>query len=278
MASEPSEQYRRDYARRIAQMAGVRDRRIERAFAAIPREDFLPPPPWTAISPGVFSQTSELARIYENVLVAIDRKRGINNGEPALHAAWLDTVGPQPGDTVIHVGAGTGYYTAILGALVQPGGRVEAYEYEPDLAAEAEANLESYPGVTVHGGSAYGRALPRADVIYVNAGVVAPDVEWLLALRQGGRLIFPWQPCEGWGPTLLVTRSVRGFQVAPLMNVGFISCSGVPEMASQERLPAREQLEAIRSVWIRSETPPDRSAVVIYDDVWFSSARIGPEA
>ncbi len=120
------EHHRRAYAERITRLANARDPRIEQAFAAVPREDFLPPPPWTAISLGVATQVRELADIYDNVLVAIDRRRGINNGEPALHAAWLDAVGPNPGETIVHVGAGTGYYTAILAILAEPGGRVEA--------------------------------------------------------------------------------------------------------------------------------------------------------
>ena len=46
------------------------------------------------------------------------------------------------------------------------------------------------------------------------------------------------------------------------------SPSGVPEAASQDRLPAREQLEAICSVWIRSETPPDENAILcLIDDL-----------
>ena len=85
--------------------------------------------------------SSNPADLYEDVLVVIDRLRGINNGEPALHAAWLAAIDPQPGETVIHVGAGTGYYTAMLSRLVGPGGQVEAYEYEADLAAIAATNL-----------------------------------------------------------------------------------------------------------------------------------------
>ena len=205
---------RRAYAAEILRVAEVADSRIGDAFAAVPREAFLPPPPWTVIRMGVGMRTSDVASLYDNVLVAIAPERGINNGEPALHVAWIDAVSPQPGETVIHVGAGTGYYTAILARLVEPGGRVEAFEYESDLAAQAVANLQDRANVTVHAASAFGRTLPSGDIVYVNAGVVAPDVEWLRALNPGGRLIFPWQPHKGWGPAMLVTRRGQWLQRA----------------------------------------------------------------
>lgn len=274
MSQEESDSYRRDYARQVARSADVRDSRIEEAFAAVPREAFLPPPPWTIISMGVARRTSDISEIYGNVLVAIDLDRGINNGEPALHAAWMDAVGPRPGETVIHVGAGTGYYTAILSLLVQPNGHVEAFEYEADLAAQAARNLASYSGVTVSAASAFGRDLPDADIVYVNAGVIAPDVQWLRALNPGGRLIFPWQPHKGWGPALLVTRREQGFDAQSLMTVGFISCSGTTERISTAHLPTEADLAAVRSIWIRSDRSPDSNAVAVYDDVWFSSEEI----
>lgn len=265
--------YRSAYAEQIARLTDLRDPRIEQAFAAVPRERFLPPPPWTVISAGIAMHTREVAALYDNVLVAIDRARGINNGEPALHAAWLDAVAPKPGETVIHVGAGMGYYTAILSRLVAPDGRVEAYEYEADLAAGAARNLGDDPQVHVHAGSAYGRVLPPADVIYVNAAVVAPDAEWLKALKPGGRLIFPWQPGKDWGPTILVERRSHGFGATPLMTVGFISCSGATAKAASEHRPIESDLGAVRSVWLTGDREPDGSAVATYDDVWFSSDR-----
>jgi protein-L-isoaspartate(D-aspartate) O-methyltransferase len=274
MTRAPSDRYRVDYAERITRMAGVRDARIRQAFASVPREDFLPPPPWTVISLGLGTQTDHLAEIYDNVLVAIDRPRGINNGEPALHAAWLDAVHPQPGERVIHVGAGTGYYTAMLALLVRPGGQVEAYEYESDLAQQATRNLLSYPDATVHAESAFGRPLPAADILYVNAGVVAPDANWLQALNPGGRLIFPWQPHKGWGPAVLVTRLAQGFRAAALMKVGFIPCSGTTERISVARLPTEADVEAVRSVWLKDDRPPDGRAVAVYEHVWFSSEEI----
>jgi protein-L-isoaspartate(D-aspartate) O-methyltransferase len=269
--SDASSRVRAAYAAQIARLAGVEDPRIEEAFAKVPREDFLPPPPWTAISLGAALVTRDIADIYSNVLVAIDPERGINNGEPALHAAWIEPVRPQPGEIIIHVGAGTGYYTAILSLLVQPSGRVEAFEYEADLAAQAKQNLQGYSNVSVHAASAFGRALPKADLIYVNAGVLAPDVEWLRALNPGGRLIFPWQPHKGWGPTVLVRRQAEGFSAQPLMNVGFISCSGTTERISIRNLPTEADLAAVSSVWIKRDRAPDASAVAVYDQVWFSS-------
>jgi protein-L-isoaspartate(D-aspartate) O-methyltransferase len=270
------EQHRRAYADRITRIANARDPRIAQAFAAVPREDFLPPPPWTTISLGVAAQTREIADIYDNVLVAIDRGRGINNGEPALHAAWLDTVAPQPGETVVHVGAGTGYYTAMLALLVGPGGQVEAYEYETDLAAQAARNLRAFSHVRVRAESAFGRALPGADVVYVNAGAVAPDAGWLRALHPGGRLIFPWQPHRGWGPAVLVTRRAGGFRAAALMNVGFIPCSGADETASGARPLSEADFAGLRSIWLADERSPDGSALAVYEKVWFSSEEIGP--
>jgi protein-L-isoaspartate(D-aspartate) O-methyltransferase len=268
---DASRQARIAYAAQIMRLAGVGDPRIEEAFATVVREAFLPPPPWTVISMGDAMPTSRISDVYDNVLVAIDRVRGINNGEPALHAAWIDAVSPQAGETVIHVGAGTGYYTAILARLVEPGGRVEAFEYEADLAAQARRNLDPCSHVTVHAASAFGRVLSNADVIYVNAGVVAPDVEWLRALDPGGRLIFPWQPHNGWGPAVLVKRQAEGFSARPLMTVGFISCSGVAENPSGKNLPSEADLAAVRSLWIRRDRPPDASALAVYGEVWFSS-------
>ena len=275
MPQEATESYRRAYAKRIARLADVHDERIEQAFASVPREAFLPPPPWTVISMGTAVVTRDPSDIYENVLVAIDPERGINNGEPSLHAAWIDMVNPQPGETVIHVGAGTGYYTAMLSLLVQPDGHVEAFEYEADLAERARNNLQPYPNVTVHSGSAFGRVLPNADIVYVNASVVAPDVEWLRALNPGGRLIFPWQPHKGWGPALLVRRCAGGFSAQSLMTVGFISCSGTNERPAIAHLPTEADLAAVRSVWVKSRRSPDSSAAAVYDDVWFSSEEVG---
>src|SRR6202020_3010750 len=93
---------RRSYAAEITRVAGVSYPRIEAAFAAVLREDFAGPPPWRIGSGGVFGLTSsdDPARLYEDVLVAIDARRGINNGQPSLHAQSIDALGVSEGGTV----------------------------------------------------------------------------------------------------------------------------------------------------------------------------------
>ena len=60
------------------------------------------------------------------------------------------------GEHAVHVGAGLGYYSAILGHLVGPGGRVTAIEYEADLAARARANLGAHDHIELDRGRRHG--------------------------------------------------------------------------------------------------------------------------
>lgn len=268
MAADELAALRARYAAEILRSAGVRNPRVEEAFGAVPREDFLTPPPWRAFAPGgvIEKNSSDPADLYDDVLVVLDRAQGINNGQPSLHAAWIAMVDPQPGETAVHIGAGTGYYTAILARLVGAGGRVEAYEIHGPLAALAEKHLAAFPHVKVHATSGVGSALPEADVIYVSAAATAPDPRWLRALKPLGRLIFPWQTSRFGAVTLLVRRVAAGFRAEPTMAVGFIPCVGAQAPPAEG---AGDPL-ATRSVWLCADRPPDATATAVHDAVWFS--------
>ena len=240
-APDRSAELRRRYAADIARRAGVRDRRIEEAFAAVPREDFSGPPPWRISGGGFFSQTEvDLASLYDDVLVAIDAKRGVNNGQPSLHALCIDALSPKEGETVVQIGAGAGYYTAILARLVGPGARVIAYEIEPDIAERARVNLAKYPQVEVRAQSGVGEALPSADCIYVNAAATHPVRVWLDALNVGGRLLFPLQAERSSGAMLLVTRPEHGdaWPARIFSGVVFIACEGAQDAHIARKLDA----------------------------------------
>lgn len=258
----PLQDARRDFARQMADAAAWNDPRFEQAVLATQREDFLPPPPWLVISPGARTVYGDVTRsadpvdLYGDVLVALDIAKGINNGQPTLHAAWIGKLRPQPGETVVHVGAGMGYYTAILARLVAPGGKVFAYGIEPHLAQAASQNLAAIDNAEVRAADAVTADIPKADTIYVNAGIVAPPLAWLDALKPGGRLVFPWRPAADVGLALLVTRRVHGFAVDVFSSAGFIPCIGASDEEIALRAPTPNDAAATRALWLSTDAPP----------------------
>jgi protein-L-isoaspartate(D-aspartate) O-methyltransferase len=252
--------------------------RLEGAFEAVPRELFLPPGPWhvqVGFDGYVETPGTDVRYLYQDVRVAIDRERGINNGQPSLHARCMGRLEPRPGETVVHVGAGTGYYTAILSMLVAPGGRVDAFELDPELAARARRNLQALENVSVTVGDATKRELPEADVIYVNAGVTSPPLHWLTALRPGGRMFVPWRPTADIAAALFIRRTKDGFSADATMPCWFIPCVGASAASPGDRPPDSNGARATRSLHLTAERPPDGTATAIYRELWLSSQHLG---
>ncbi len=266
---------RRHYARAILAAAGVHDDRLEAAFAETPREAFLGPTPWmVGREPGGYVATEDPAALYHDVLVALDPARGINNGQPSLHALAIHALAAQPGEDAVHVGCGTGYYTAILAWLVGAGGHVEAIEIDTALAARAAACLAGLPWVSVAARNGTEGALPASDIIYVSAAAAAPARVWLDALRDGGRLLFPLAPAGGPGGMLLVQRESERLPARFLpWRVSFIPCEGAQDGEAAERLRtafAGGEMQSVRSLRLDSE--PDESCWVAGDGWWLSRA------
>jgi len=112
---------RRAFAKQVMAACGIRNPRVEAAFAAVAREDFLGPGPWQIVRwGGGYRATPDPDPVYlcTDDVIGILPERNLNNGQPSLHAALIAAAAPQPGEHVVHVGAGVGYYTAILAELV----------------------------------------------------------------------------------------------------------------------------------------------------------------
>src|SRR5438874_5316948 len=197
-ASRPASvaEVRAFYAKEMASASGSSDPRIEEIFRSVRREAFMPTGPWKVLVGDNYVETpsTDPRYLYQNNLIALDAEKGINNGEPFLHARWIGAVAPKPGETVTHIGVGTGYYSAILSMLVLSNGVITAYEVDEKLAAQARRNLARFENVSVVLGNAVSVPIPKSDVIYVNAGVVSPSGHWLDALCPGAHMIFPWRP------------------------------------------------------------------------------------
>lgn len=251
------------YARKIRRKGFVRSRLLVRAFAEVPREDYLGPGPWKVLrsskrrflwrsnnTPYRVTPNSHPRHIYDDILVGILPERFLNNGLPSALARWFDNLELKRGERVIHIGCGTGYYTAILANVVGPTGHVTAVEIDDDLAPRAKANLSRLANVeVVHGdGSAFD--FSDADAVFVNAGATHVPARWIDSLPVEARLMFPlitthqvslpdFSLVDGqirsrpivWnasltGVMLRVWRRERGYEVMPISRVGMFPCIG----------------------------------------------------
>ena len=248
---ERIEAHRLFFANLIAAQAGIPPgSEIAAAFASTPRERFVGPPPWRIFTRTgyVEAPSDDPSFLYQDVVVPLSSEGPLNNGQPTLHAFCLAALAPKKGEKIVHVGAGTGYYTTLLAKLVEETGRVDAYEIEPALALRASDNLAEFPYVRVHHRSGAEGPLPVCDVLYVNAGATEPLAAWLDALRPSGRLLFPITPDTGFGAMLLITRQEdETFAARFLLQAQFVPCIGARSEKTAERLS-----EAFRnSNWTR---------------------------
>ncbi len=212
---------------------------LQAALASTPRERFVGEPPWKIFTRAgyVAAPTDDPAFLYQDVVVSLGSQGPLNNGQPTLHAFCLAALDPKKGERVVHIGAGTGYYTTLLVKLVGETGTVDAYEIEPDLASRAVRNLAEFPNVSVHSRSGAEGPLPACDVLYVNAGATEPLTVWLDALRANGRLLFPLTSAVGGGAMLLLTkRDAGGFAARFLLQAQFVPCIGARDPAMEEKL------------------------------------------
>ena len=155
--------HRNFYARLITANAGLPPgSELEAALASTPRENFVGPPPWKVFTRSGYIDTNDRdpAILYQDVVVSLGVDGSLNNGQPTLHAYCITALAIKKGEHIVHVGAGSGYYTAILANLVGETGTIDAYEIHPELAARAQQNLAEFPHVTVHARSGAEPPLP----------------------------------------------------------------------------------------------------------------------
>lgn len=273
---------RRVYARVVASASGELASRLEAALLAVRREDFIGAPPWyiSIISGGapayieLDASAADPILIYQTHLFALMRDKGINNGDPMLHGTMLGALAPPVGGTVLHIGTGTGYYTAILAELVGTSGRIVGYEVEPTLAARAQALLADRNTVRIERVSGAATTLPKADAVYVNAGATRPHAAWLDALNDGGRLVFPLinAGTSGWGLNLAIVRGAQHYGVTVIGRAGFIACAGANDAAEGARVTtALQQGKLFTARQLIRNDAPDDTAVLTGEGWWLSS-------
>jgi protein-L-isoaspartate(D-aspartate) O-methyltransferase len=282
---------RRFFAEEVQIVCNLKTARLVEAFASVPRERFLPPGPWLIrgegdiTSPARTTPDAHPRHVHHNVVVAIDPARQLFNGMPSAIGTWIDALALQPGDRVLHVGCGLGYYSALIAHCVGETGRVVAIDVDDALAADARSNLAASAQVDVRCGNGADLGDESFDAILINAGMTHPHEAWLTALNPGGRLVLPLTcafpqmgPTIGKGLVLLIadhlnadrgeaTRLENGFAARLLAFVAIYSALGLRDRSLEEALgkamaknpwPAikrlrRDQHEASASCWLHAE-------------------------
>jgi protein-L-isoaspartate(D-aspartate) O-methyltransferase len=267
---------RQAYAKRIMFAAGVTDRRVEAAFAAVPREAFLGPGPWQVVRWGlvpnaggyVTTPNRNPVYLYDDVVVAILPERSLNNGQPSLHALLMASAAAKAGDHIVHIGTGSGYYTAILAHLAGRRGKVTAIEYDPELAALSARNLRNWSNASVINGDGTTIDFASADVIYVNAGATHPMAHWLDRLTDGGRLILP-VTAAGFprgdirqGAVFRIERNGDDYPTRRISAVAIFPCAagrGTDEEAALAAAFIKGGAENVTQLYRRDDVPEDVS-------------------
>ena len=211
-------------------------------------------------------------------MVQIIAERHLNNGQPSGHAKWIDSAAIREGDHVVHVGTGTGYYTAIVAHLVGPSGKVTGIEVDPGLAERAQANLASLANVRVLQGDGAAVPFDAADVIYVNAGTTRPAEAWLDGLAEGGRLILPLTSDKGFlandppvslerrGAFFRIERRASEYLAQWITPLAIIPCESCRDPESEAALAAAFEKggwERVTRLYRHNQMPADR--------VWLSA-------
>ncbi|WP_420607575.1 protein-L-isoaspartate O-methyltransferase family protein [Novosphingopyxis sp.] len=157
--------------------SGVNDRDIVRAMASVPREEFVP-------------------ETRASVAYA-DRSVPLGNGRflapPVALGRLLTVAEPQRSDTVLIVGAGTGYSAMVMAHLTGP---VTALESDTDLLAAARPRLaggafSDLSAVQLVEGDLTGGYAANGpyDLILIDGAVETVPEALAAQLADGGRLI-----------------------------------------------------------------------------------------
>lgn len=262
----------------MAASPGVDDPRVIEAFGTVPREQFVGPGPWLISGRDGYIQSASAdpALLYDDIVVALAPDKRINNGQPSLHARCLSAARIRAGERVLHIGCGTGYYSAILSELVGPSGAVAAWDVEPGLADAARRNLRPWINTSVFLRSGTEAAIPECDVIYVCAGCTQPARSWANALSEGGRLLFPLTPGWDYGGMLMITREAGEYRAKFICKCAFIPCVGGSSPAAETALRsafAAQGMEHVSALHFGDGTQRG-DAWFSGDDWWLSTSSV----
>jgi protein-L-isoaspartate(D-aspartate) O-methyltransferase len=186
--------------------------RVMQAMADVPREEFVP--------------KSYLAAAFDNGPLPIGHGQTIS--QPYIVALMTDLLELEADHTVLEIGTGSGYQTAILAQLCK---QVYTVEYIAALADMAKArfarlgytNIESMTG---NGYDGWPEHAPYDGIIVTAAASHIPK-PLIDQLKPGGRMVIPIGHPHLYQELTLVTKDKDGeLDIKDVLGVAFVPLQG----------------------------------------------------
>jgi len=202
---------------RLVQREGVAAR-IVAAFVAVDRAAFVP--------------QEALSKAYADKPIALPEQQ--TTSQPSLIARMIDALELDPGHSVLEVGTGYGFQTALLAQVAR---KVISIERRPALAERARRNLDAagVENTTVVVGDGWEGVPEHAPYDAIVVSATADDIPDALRvqLNEGGRLVIPLRAGQG-AAVLLLERSgdelVRKELLTPACFVPLVRGDGPDEV------------------------------------------------
>lgn len=158
----------------------LRSERIEQALRAIDRKDFV--------------RDGYQVEAYEDYAIPIGQDQTIS--QPTTVVYMLETLDVEPGQSVLDVGCGSGWTTALLAHLVGDDGEVIGIEINDKLTEFGQKNLDKYDfeNAKIRQANAMADTQPEAPFDRILASAATPKVPDMLTRqlkKNGGVLVMP---------------------------------------------------------------------------------------
>ena len=189
---------------------GIRDEHVLAAMERVPRHEFIQPEYWF--------------QAYEDHPLPIGEGQTIS--QPYIVAITLEALALAPSDTVLEIGTGSGYQTAVIAELAR---WVYSVERHLPLAAQAQKALSSLnvrnATVLVSDGSKGFPEFAPYNAIAVSAAAPRIPTSLLEQLAEGGRMVIPVGPGEA-QQLQLVRKQNRTAVITPIEGCRFVPLIG----------------------------------------------------
>jgi protein-L-isoaspartate(D-aspartate) O-methyltransferase len=191
---------------------GIRDERVLAAMFRVPRHEFV--------------SAEHRDQVYEDHPIPIGEGQTLS--QPYIVAVMLEALALDPSDTVLEIGTGSGYQTALLAELAK---QVYSVERHASLAHDARATLArlGYSNVEVALGDGSHGLAERAPFDAIVVSAAAPQIPPPLfeQMREGGRMVIPV------GPAHAQELQLVGKQAGKLIVANLEGCRFVPLIGSE---------------------------------------------